>query len=423
MTLSKSQIDKSGRSLAFPKDELTEEDLELEALFDAYRASHLQPLSETTMELQQWLYNYGSSYYIAQRLKRKPQIIRKLKRLSVRLSQLQDIGGCRIIVEDNKGVDDLEKFVSQQISKKANFKIYKKTDYRDKGRDDTGYRSLHLILERSGKILELQIRSKIQHYWAETIERTSVIYGYHLKEKEGNPIVISYFKKLSDVFFEIENGKKLGAQLKLDLEILKKQAEDVILKSDKNKIFGSYVNEDVLKTLSSVEGNKKSLNSWLIVFNWNTGRFETWDIVSGDPEEAVKKYVAYEKQFTAENNYEVVLIGSSDIASVRQTHSHYFGIDSHTNVLEDLDESILGFSTKMDIDVDGRRILALLVRKKYWGKKSIKVETLKNHFLKEIIAFDSSLRKLKEKGLILWDAQSPVSLNLKKKQEIESYTS
>lgn len=63
---------------------------------------------------------------------------------------------------------------------------------------------LHVILDKNGYKLELQIRSRIQHYWAESIERTSVIYGHHLKEQEGAPEVISYFRLLSDLFYEIE---------------------------------------------------------------------------------------------------------------------------------------------------------------------------------------------------------------------------
>ncbi|WP_298354684.1 hypothetical protein [Rhodoblastus sp.] len=82
---SKSKIDKAGKHLSVP-GELTLETIELEDVFDAYRASHLEPLSKMTLELQRWLHEYGGRYYIAQRLKRKPQILRKLKRLSVRLT-------------------------------------------------------------------------------------------------------------------------------------------------------------------------------------------------------------------------------------------------------------------------------------------------------------------------------------------------
>lgn len=97
---SKNQIDKSGAALSKGKgfrDEV--EYIELEDVFDWYRMTHLEPLSKTTIDIQRILVDSGIGYYIAQRLKRKPQIIRKLKRLNVRLTQLQDIGGCRIVVK------------------------------------------------------------------------------------------------------------------------------------------------------------------------------------------------------------------------------------------------------------------------------------------------------------------------------------
>ncbi len=419
--LSNARIDKAGRSLV-EAGELTEEGIKLEDVFDAYRAAHLEPLSKTTLELQQWLQTYGGNYYIAQRLKRKPQIIRKLKRLSVRLTQLQDIGGCRIIVDHNHDVDKLLLYLKQEISNQTGFKISRTTDYRAKGRDNTGYRALHVILERDGRKLELQIRSRIQHYWSESIERTSVIYGYHLKEEEGDPVVLSYFKTLSNMFYEMESGREPSRQQKVTLDTLRIEAESIIAKHDKNRASDSYVNEDVIKTLVAKEGNTKTLQNWLIVFDWNIGNFVTWDSVGRDSEEAIKKYVSYEKQFTTEANYEVVMIGSSDISSVRKTHSHYFGIKPYENILESLDESILGFSSRMDIDVGARQILAVLVRRKCWGNKAIKIDTLKNHMLKNMITFDSSLRILKEKDLIrMDDSQSPVSLNVKKKPEIEKY--
>jgi ppGpp synthetase/RelA/SpoT-type nucleotidyltranferase len=421
LNFSKSRIDKSGRSLSVP-GELTEEVIELEDVFDAYRASHLEPLSKTTLELQQWLHGYGGRYYIAQRLKRKPQIIRKLTRLSVRLTQLQDIGGCRIIVDTNRDVDKLIEFISKSLTESPTFELKRVTDYRELGRDNTGYRSAHLILEREGKTLELQIRSRIQHYWSESIERTSVIYGYYLKEQEGDQAVIDYFKKLSDIFYEIESGRDPSVQSKIVLDGLREKAQGIIYHSDKNRIFDSSVNEEIVQTLTSVQGASSALNNWIIVFDWKTGEFLTWEAVGREADEAVRKYVMYERQFPAEQNFEVVMIGSSDIATVRQTHSHYFGIQKFDNILENLDQSIAGFQTRMDIDVGSRQILALLVRKKYWGKKSTSVDTLKNHFAKGIITFDSSLQNLRTKNLVnMQDSQAPISLNIKKKAEIEAY--
>lgn len=395
--------------------------VELEDVFDEYRKSHLEPLSETTLELQRWLNEYGHDYYIAQRLKRKPQIIRKLNRLSVRLTQLQDIGGCRIIVEKNDLVDKMVEFLEQKIKNTEELNLIRITDYRKKGRDITGYRSVHLLLERNRKKLELQLRSRIQHYWAESIERTSVIYGHHLKESEGDERVISYFQKLSDAFFEIESGRTPSLRSRLEIDVAKREAEEIIRKHSSSRAIDSHVNEDVILTLTEKERRSSSpINNWIIVFDWGSGKFVSWDIVGKTPDEAIKAYVHYENQFPVEQNFEVVLIGSSHVATVRRTHSHYFGIEDYEKILENLDESIEGFKSVGAIDVSSRQILLKLYTKQFWGQKSVAQETLRNHFCRDVCNLDATLEKLVQQGLLLREyAGGPVSLNIKARAEID----
>jgi ppGpp synthetase/RelA/SpoT-type nucleotidyltranferase len=420
---SKTKIDRAGLALAKSKYRDEEEYFELEEVFDEYRKAHLQPLSETTLELQHLLTNYGAQYYIAQRLKRKPQIIRKLNRLSVRLTQLQDIGGCRIIVQKNADVDRIHKYLTEKVKSQSVFTIERTTDYRELGRDDTGYRSLHVLLKRGGVHLELQIRSRIQHYWSESIERTSVIYGYHLKESEGDKQVIGYFKNLSDVFYDIEAGREPTLEKRLKVDELRYTCERIIQQSDKHKVFDSYVNEDIIRTLTEKESkNAAGLNNWILVFDWNAGAFVSWDIVSRNPSDAVETYIEYERMFPVESGYEVVLVGSSEVATVRQTHSHYFGIESYENILESLDTSIVGFSRKIDIDIGARQILATLHRRRFWGKKTVSIDTLSNHFCKGVLTFESSLRSLHERQLVQTSSKNGgVSLSIQKKSEIEQY--
>ena len=425
MALTKSKIDRAG--IAFAKDSFrnVEEMVEFEDVFDEYRKSHLEPLSETTLELQRWLNEYGHDYYIAQRLKRKPQIIRKLNRLSVRLTQLQDIGGCRIIVEKNELVDQIISFLKAKIESTEELKLVRITDYREKGRDITGYRSVHLLLERSGKKLELQLRSRIQHYWAESIERTSVIYGRHLKESEGDERVISYFQKLSDAFFEIESGRTPSVRFRLEIDVAKKEAEGIIRKHSLSKAIDSHVNEDIILTLTEKERRSSSpINNWIIVFDWSSGKFVSWDIVGKTPDEAIKAYVHYENQFPAEKHFEVVLIGSSHVATVRKTHSHYFGIEDYEKILENLDESIEGFRIVGAIDVSSRQVLLKLYTKHFWGQKSVAQETLRNHFCREVHNLDTTLDKLVQQGLLLREySGGPVSLNIKARAEIDKLVS
>jgi Uncharacterized protein conserved in bacteria len=425
LALTRSKIDRAGAALAKDNFRDVEDMVALEEAFDEYRKSHLEPLSETTLELQAWLNEYGHDYYIAQRLKRKPQIIRKLNRLSVRLTQLQDIGGCRIIVEKNELVDQLVQFLKDKIEKTDDLKLTRVTDYREKGRDVTGYRSVHLLLERNDKKLELQVRSRIQHYWAESIERTSVIYGHHLKEGEGDPVVISYFQKLSDAFFEIESGRTPSVRSRLEIDVAKSDAESIIRAGNPTNAIDSHVNEDIILTLTEKEKRSASpINNWIIVFDWNTGQFVSWDIVGKTPDEAIAAYVRYENQFPVEKNFEVVLIGSSRVATVRKTHSHYFGIEDYDKILVSLDESIQGFESIGAIDVSGRQVLLKLYTKHFWGQKAVAQETLRNHFCKGVKNLDETLDKLVQQGLILRESASgPVSLNIKARPEIDKLVS
>lgn len=198
--------------------------------------------------------------------------------------------------------------------------------------------------------------------------RTSVVYGYHLKEGEGDAAVIAYFQRLSDAFFEIESGRDPSANTKIEIDRLKGQSEEIISKSENGRVLDSYVNEGIIKTLTEKElQNPSPINNWIIVFDWNTGAFVSWDIVGRNPEDAIKAYIQYENAYPVEKRFEVVLIGSSKVATVRRTHSHYFGIENFGSVLENIDESIVGFSRRMDIDVGARQILLKLHTKHFWG--------------------------------------------------------
>lgn len=417
---SKARIDKAGRLLANPPDPLTEEYLEFDDVFDSYRKTFLPKLTDVTSQIQFWLANNQEHYYIAQRLKRKPQILRKLRRLSVRLTQLQDIGGCRIIVQSNREVDSLKEYIERNIEKTDNLNLVRSTDYRVRGRDDSGYRAVHLIIENNCKVIELQIRSMIQHYWAESIERTSVIYGSHLKEQEGDPAVIAYFKKLSDIFYELEAGRQPSGQAQVELDKLRREAEEIIEESGKGQVLSAFVNDDIMRTLAEKEkSSAKGINNWIFVFDWKSGSFLTWDIVSRNPDDAADIYSDYERQYPAEDQFEVVLIGSSDVSTVRKTHSHYFGVAAYDKVLESLQDSIVGFSKRMELDVGARQIIGTLARRRFWGSKKASEDTLRNHFCKDVLTFDSSLRSLKLKGLI--STEGGVSLEIKRKAEIEQY--
>ncbi len=417
--LSKTRIDRSGRALARDVYRSDDEYLEADDIVNEYRKAHLQPLSQTTAEIQHWLGSYGKPYYLAQRLKRKPQIIRKLHRLSVRLSQLQDIGGLRVIVPTNQDVDELLRHVQSKIIQQDDVHILKVTDYRDRGRDLTGYRSLHVILNRGGMALELQVRSQIQHAWAENIERTSVIYGHHLKEEEGDPGVLRYFQLLSDAFYEVESGRDPSASLRINVDAQREEAEKIIVKSPKASMLTSTINEGVIKSLTKRFMKAPSgINNWILVFDWNGGAFVHWEHVPQDASEAMSAYVDHERRFRAEDGFEVVLVGASEPETLRRTHSHYFGLAQYEDVLESLDVSIDGLSRRLGLGLGERQILLSLHRKHKWGGSRVSKDTLRNHFCPQVVDFDDTIQTLIARGLLI--DKGGISLNQKAKSEIEA---
>ncbi|WP_186424348.1 RelA/SpoT domain-containing protein [Pannonibacter sp. I15F10I1] len=419
MNISKSKIDKAGRFLGSFCGEYDEFALENELIFDEYRKLHLDPLTNFTLMVQYWLQASGVHYFIAQRLKRKPQIIRKLKRFSVRLTQLQDIGGCRIIVERNEDVDVLYQYLDNKIKQFGLGKISKVTDYRERGRDDSGYRALHVIVIVDGLFLELQLRSRIQHYWSESIERTSVIYGHRLKEQEGDYRVIDYFKCFSDALHDIELNKRLVSSKEIDLQQKRQVAESVINSFPGGMMLSGHVNQGVIQAMSQVEIQRPGqLNNWILVFDWTDGNFVTWEMVGRDVGSAIAAYLRYEAEFPEAEKKEVVMIGTSDVSTLQYTHSHYFGIDHHNAALEDMEKSIIGLSRRGKIDIGARRILLTMRKKAFWGSRKIAVATLRNHFCSGIASFDSSLEELMRRRIVVGD--DSISLNVEKKSEIDS---
>src|SRR5207245_92963 len=82
-------------------------------------------------------------------------VVDKLRRESIRLTQMQDIAGCRIIVANVKEQDDVV------ASLKKIFPNATVVDRREK--PSFGYRAVHLIPKVRGLPVEIQVRSLLQH--------------------------------------------------------------------------------------------------------------------------------------------------------------------------------------------------------------------------------------------------------------------
>jgi GTP pyrophosphokinase len=104
-------------------------------------------------------------------------IVDKLRRESIRLSQMQDIAGCRVVVDDLAAQDA----VVGQFT--ARFSTTVVSDRR--AEPSHGYRAVHLIVEMDDKLVEVQVRTELQHLWAELSEKLSDIIDPEVKYGGG----------------------------------------------------------------------------------------------------------------------------------------------------------------------------------------------------------------------------------------------
>jgi len=201
LTYSKTAIDKAGRSLCAPGEDREQLESSLEAL-NNWRSFHRFPLNTITVDLRlkvQRIRSTASSP--VRRLKRARSIISKVGKESMRLTQMQDIGGCRAVLPDIASVYQVK---SLYESGRSAHHLVAVDDYIANPKP-SGYRSLHLVFkfksagypQYNNLLIEVQLRTTTQHAWATAVETVGALSGQALKSSEGEQDWLDFFKLAS----------------------------------------------------------------------------------------------------------------------------------------------------------------------------------------------------------------------------------
>ncbi len=154
-----------------------------QSVINNWRSSHSFPLNTFRINLREKTIQVDKRGLVAQRIKRLPAIAHKLRRMPhLRLSKMQDIGGCRAVVGTVPKVRALHKAL---VRSRMRHQLDHENDYISAPRQ-TGYRGLHLIYRYhsdrtelyDGLKIELQLRTELQHAWATAVE----VVGYFRRE-------------------------------------------------------------------------------------------------------------------------------------------------------------------------------------------------------------------------------------------------
>lgn len=208
---SKTQINKAGKLIGSGTGTAVEI-LEAKEKVGNFRSSHAYPLFSVTIHVRKNALIVNQDAIIARRLKRLPTILDKLQRHpTMNVTTMHDLGGCRVVLPT---VDDLNNLVERlQYTKRAKNTIIRSYDYlHDPGPQATGYRGIHLVYEYratkpefTGSLVEVQIRTELQHAWATAVETLDLFGGTRLKYGVGDQAIKRYFLLVSSLVALTEN--------------------------------------------------------------------------------------------------------------------------------------------------------------------------------------------------------------------------
>ena len=218
---SKSQLNRAGKVLrAWARGELVEEQQYESALATllAHRAAYQYPLIKANNGLRSMVTTEECDIEVTQRLKRAPTIIDKLRREpTMALSSMQDIGGCRAVLNT---VDEVRR-VQRRLSR--NRPPVRVTDYITAPRS-SGYRGVHVVVQYDDRNIEVQLRTRMMHEWAITVEALSGRLATDLKGGSGPAPVLALLEAISQAMALEEEGALVGSELQGTIESLRAEA-------------------------------------------------------------------------------------------------------------------------------------------------------------------------------------------------------
>jgi putative GTP pyrophosphokinase len=321
---SKNQVNKAGDILSTPDSFSVFEQQWAEDVLTNWRACHGYPINTFQATLRLKLKSIDRDAIVAQRLKRAPSIILKLRRFrGMQLARMQDIGGLRAVVESVTKVRKLE-----AAYRKAHFKhvLSSSDNYIDVPKRD-GYRSIHLIYRYENELapaynglsLELQLRTRLQHAWATAVETMGTFLGQALKSGQGEAEWRGFFRIAGAALAIVE-----GTAAVPGFEAHSRDA-----------VFSELANaEKSLRVLEKLNGFAIAADR--IMAQRGQGAYHlivldsTKRTVSIQPypvarlEQANIDYAAIEQRTKAGDPVEAVLVSAGPIDNLRKAYPNYF---------------------------------------------------------------------------------------------------
>lgn len=193
------------------------------SVMDDFRAAHSRPLTKARMGLQSMCRTVGVQAEISQRLKRHRKILEKLQQHpNMNLSVMQDIAGCRAVLADLRELRSVQDRV-ESIGRL----VRPPDDYVDRPKE-TGYRAVHIVVQYDERAVEIQLRTRLQHQWAYTVEKVGGRLGVDLKSGIGPIEALKYFGLVSDAMEREEAGQMVPEYLLREIDRARSGVDELL---------------------------------------------------------------------------------------------------------------------------------------------------------------------------------------------------
>lgn len=327
---SRSAVNKAARTYMDPDASDVDRELAL-LIMNNWRSSHRFPLNTLQMNLRRRAREVDPDALVAQRIKRLPSIRQKLElRPKMEFARMQDLGGCRAVVTD---VDAVETLVDNILNSRQKHQMVRHDNYIESPRD-SGYRGHHLVYKYVGKdtrlwdglSIEIQIRSRLQHAWATTVETVSMFTQQSLKSSIGEPDWLRFFALMSS---EIALREGCGVvpntpvdvtALRVELEALATQLDVLMRLTAFNRTL-----ETIEQNLAGAEHRYYLLELTFLEDGTATLRTQGARRLA----EAQDLYEAAERVSERHRDRDVVLVTVESFEQLKRAYPNYYA-DTHT---------------------------------------------------------------------------------------------
>lgn len=322
---SKKQIDKAGRTIAEifinPNENIPSSEINQAIdILNNWRSSHAYPLEIITNNLRR----NNPTAIVVQRLKRLDSILWKIKRFpSMSLYRMQDLGGCRVIVDS---IEDVYKSVNRFKNSKVRH-IFKKEDDYIQTPKISGYRSYHMVYQfqsdenetyNKNMLIEIQFRTKLQHIWATAVEMMGIFTKSNLKSSMGDEDILRFFVLVSSLFAKRE-GTPICLNTPNDNDDLIKEVKDI---NNKLHLVSRISALSVAINHTNASKEMKGKGYYVLILNYKKKMLRVRGFSTKQVDLATRAYNEIESK--NDKNIDAVLVSAHSFNDLREAYPNYF---------------------------------------------------------------------------------------------------